>query len=174
MRGGYRSSPRDGNMKEWLQTLAQVFPNLKKLTAVEVYHYEYNGYKQEYDYEDLRFLNIAVDDDGTSRVNGYRVSEEVKPQPQPPKLTFPQSLVDEAAREWEAKHADGRTFHLPKIEYKLLASRFAEKKLLEAAERVAKTEKKGCWYINPADPTDFEESASGELDEELESLLDWY
>jgi hypothetical protein len=174
VRGGYRQHPTDDNMKEWLQRLAVIFPGLKCLTAVEVYHYEYTGYKEKYDYEDLRFMSLTIDEDGASRVNGYRVGERVKPQPEPPRLAFPRSLIDEAAQDWTAKHPDETPFRLPDIEYKLLASRYIETKLLEAAERVAKQEGRGCWYINPADPTDFEESASDELDEELESLLDWY
>lgn len=174
MRGGYRQTPDDANLKEWLHTINQVFPNLKELTAVQRYRYEYMGHKQEYEYEDLRFMEFNIDNDGISRVNGYRMAEAVKPQPGPPRLAFPESLVAEATSEWEAKYPEGTKFALPKVEHKLLTSRYMEQKLLEAAEKVAKRERKGTWYINPADPTDFEESASDEMDEEEESLWDWY
>jgi hypothetical protein len=161
-----------GLLFRWLHALHQVFPNLKSLSIVpEQYthrlghpHSSSPAIRLAEDYRNLKWVSTSKDPNtNEARINGYLIDPSIR-QPYPylygSHPIFQQEVIDQAARCWEEKYPNCQ-WRLPKIEQKIMMTEADERQLLQEAFQIQKICKKCCWYINPQDPTHFEECANG-------------
>lgn len=160
-------------LKPWLYTVQKLFPNLKKITLIESYFV----YRARFDhrYMDLKLMNLKAEND-IVRVNGYRVEKgknHLTP-PSVPSYEVPPETIASLCRSWNKDNPE-TPWNLPKIEYKVITAEGHERLLLGDAHSAARTYSgTSHWYINPEDPTDFEENVSGIVDNDLKELSEWY
>jgi hypothetical protein len=168
----YPTNTDAGILVIWLYALHQLFPNLKSLTIAPEHYTHRLGYphfisstiRLAEDCRNLKWVSTSKDPStNEARINGYLIDPSIC-QPYPDLYgthpIYQQEVIDRAARIWEENYPNCQ-WRFPNIEQKIMMTEATERQLLQEAFNIHKICKKGCWYINPEDPADFEECANG-------------
>jgi len=166
---------------EWLLDIQQRFRGLKRLIFVHPHYNSSNAHRKisKEDYRTLKFVDMTKDHNHVypeARLNGYLLGRHVTSLPIDHGYQRALNIKEwvEVAREvWNISKKHREPFNMPEIEFRTITPEAEERRLLQDACALETKHSTGVWYINPQDPTDFQETPVEELDEELADLLDW-
>ncbi|KAH8594024.1 hypothetical protein B0O99DRAFT_625769 [Bisporella sp. PMI_857] len=173
--------------ESWLRDLHRIFPRLKRLRWVSA-HYSsrpgpyVNPYGFHKEFTQLKFVSCKTSPQGIRRLNGYLLTRDPIVHNRHPEIKWqpcddPNRWLDESVEYAHSLWGGGdHNKHMPKvpaIDYKTILWEAEESRLLRQARALHLKYGEGTWYINPDDPTDFQDSPDDEIDNELAELLDW-
>ena len=167
-------------LHDFIQRWLDLTPSVDQLTIVDK-HYAHqertmstnksNKEVSREQYEDLRFMKSTFDNSEFCwRINGFRIDAALLQRGIHVDKDSTNVYLERIQRDWESR-ASGACWQLPKINVEVIASTLDEERLLHDAYMFEKKHNKGCWYINPRDPSDCDYFAEADIDNRNEHLL---
>jgi hypothetical protein len=161
---------------QFSRKLRELVPNVGQLTIVDGHYAHrdrtiFNWGRSGEQYINLKFMKSAFDSAFCCwRLNGFRIDAALLHGGINSYIAPIWNDVDRIQKYWDSIEGGGR-WQLPKTNMEVVVSTADEERLLRDAYLFEKEHNKGCWYINPSDPTDCDYFAGDEIDEGIESLL---